>query len=172
MTDGCEPPCGCWELNWKRLEEHSVLLTSEPSLQPGFVVFIKLENILEHCLFKYFLFLSLSSPSGAPTTHSWPPEAPRSPCSFLFLLFQNVLCSMWMLSIVSWLTGLCFCSQSAINPSVMFFISDSAIFTSRILIWVFVMSLVAPLLEHMHSVAVVVLHLPVLIPTSAAIVGF
>ena len=34
ITDGCEPPCGCWELNSVPLEEQAVLLTSEPSLQP------------------------------------------------------------------------------------------------------------------------------------------
>ena len=33
ITDGCEPPCGCWELNAGPLEEQSVLLTTEPSLQ-------------------------------------------------------------------------------------------------------------------------------------------
>ena len=33
ITDGCEPPCGCWELNSGPLEEQAVLLTSEPSLQ-------------------------------------------------------------------------------------------------------------------------------------------
>jgi len=33
ITDGCEPPCGCWELNSGPLEEQSVLLTAEPSLQ-------------------------------------------------------------------------------------------------------------------------------------------
>ncbi|KAM7326927.1 hypothetical protein ACRRTK_013294 [Alexandromys fortis] len=38
ITDGCEPPCGCWELNSGPLEEQSVLLTSEPSLQPLFVI--------------------------------------------------------------------------------------------------------------------------------------
>ena len=32
----CEPPCGCWELNSGSLEEQSVLLTTEPSLQPLF----------------------------------------------------------------------------------------------------------------------------------------
>ena len=32
--DGCEPPCGCWELNSGPLEEQSVLLTAEPSLLP------------------------------------------------------------------------------------------------------------------------------------------
>jgi hypothetical protein len=34
ITDGCEPSCGCWELNSGPLEEQSVLLTAEPSLQP------------------------------------------------------------------------------------------------------------------------------------------
>ena len=33
IIDGCEPPCGCWELNLGPLEEQSVLLTCEPSLQ-------------------------------------------------------------------------------------------------------------------------------------------
>ena len=33
ITDSCEPPCGCWELNSGPLEEQSVPLTTEPSLQ-------------------------------------------------------------------------------------------------------------------------------------------
>ena len=33
ITDGCEPPCGCWELNSRLLEEQPVLLTTEPCLQ-------------------------------------------------------------------------------------------------------------------------------------------
>ena len=32
ITDGCEPPCGYWELNSGPLEEQSVLLIAEPSL--------------------------------------------------------------------------------------------------------------------------------------------
>jgi hypothetical protein len=32
--DGCEPPCGCWDLNLGPLEEQSALLTTEPSRQP------------------------------------------------------------------------------------------------------------------------------------------
>jgi hypothetical protein len=32
--DGCEPSCGCWDLNSGPSEEHSVFLTAEPSLQP------------------------------------------------------------------------------------------------------------------------------------------
>jgi hypothetical protein len=31
--DGCEPPCGFWELHSGPLEEQLVLLASEPSLQ-------------------------------------------------------------------------------------------------------------------------------------------
>ena len=40
IIDGCEPPCGCWKLNSGPLEEESVLLTAEPSLQPLFFVFL------------------------------------------------------------------------------------------------------------------------------------
>jgi hypothetical protein len=36
VTDGCEPPCGCWDLNSGPPEEQSVLLTTEQSLQPSF----------------------------------------------------------------------------------------------------------------------------------------
>jgi len=34
ITDGCELPCGCWELNSGPLEEQTVLLTT---LQPMFL---------------------------------------------------------------------------------------------------------------------------------------
>ena len=37
IADGCEPPCGCWELNSGPLEDQSVLLTTEPSLQPPLI---------------------------------------------------------------------------------------------------------------------------------------
>jgi hypothetical protein len=37
--DGCEPPCGCWDLNSGPLEEQSVLLSAELSLQPLYGVF-------------------------------------------------------------------------------------------------------------------------------------
>ena len=40
IADGCEPPCGCWELNSGSLEEQSLLLTTEPSLQPKAVMFL------------------------------------------------------------------------------------------------------------------------------------
>jgi hypothetical protein len=37
ITDGCEPPRGCWDLNSGPLEEQSALLTPEPSHQPPIV---------------------------------------------------------------------------------------------------------------------------------------
>jgi hypothetical protein len=33
IIDDCEPPCGCWEMNSGPLEEQSVFLITEPSLQ-------------------------------------------------------------------------------------------------------------------------------------------
>ena len=35
ITDGCEPPCSCWELNSGSLEEQSVLLTSCWAISPA-----------------------------------------------------------------------------------------------------------------------------------------
>ena len=36
VTDCCEQPCGCWELNLRLLQELPVLLITEPFLQsPG-----------------------------------------------------------------------------------------------------------------------------------------
>ncbi|XP_038177019.1 E3 ubiquitin-protein ligase NEDD4 isoform X7 [Arvicola amphibius] len=34
VTDSCEPPCGCWELNPGSLEEDHLLLSDDPYLQP------------------------------------------------------------------------------------------------------------------------------------------
>ena len=31
ITDGCEPSCGCWDLNSGPLEKQLVLLTTKPS---------------------------------------------------------------------------------------------------------------------------------------------
>jgi hypothetical protein len=44
ITDGCEPPCGCWHLNSGPSEEQSLLLTFEPSLQPLAFVFKDVPN--------------------------------------------------------------------------------------------------------------------------------
>ena len=37
VTDSCELPCGCWELNPGPLEKQSMLRSTEPSLQPSLV---------------------------------------------------------------------------------------------------------------------------------------
>ena len=39
ITDGCEPPYGCWDTNSGSLEEQSVLLIAEPSLQYSILLF-------------------------------------------------------------------------------------------------------------------------------------
>jgi hypothetical protein len=77
ITDGCEPLCGCWDLNSGPLEEQSVLLPSEPSLQPLVFIFNKGELFIRTLVlvFNFFSFLffqvivSLYSP-GCPKTHS------------------------------------------------------------------------------------------------------
>jgi hypothetical protein len=45
ITDGCEPLCGCWELNSGPSEEQSVLLTTESSLQPRILIFKSLNSV-------------------------------------------------------------------------------------------------------------------------------
>jgi hypothetical protein len=47
ITDGCEPPCGFWDLNSGPLEEQSVLLTAEPSLQSPVAFLYDLLTILK-----------------------------------------------------------------------------------------------------------------------------
>ena len=41
ITDGCEPPCGLWELNSGPLEEQSVLLTLSHLSSPGRIELLK-----------------------------------------------------------------------------------------------------------------------------------
>jgi hypothetical protein len=40
VTDSCELPCWCWEWNLRPLEEQPVFLTTEPSFQPQYKVFL------------------------------------------------------------------------------------------------------------------------------------
>lgn len=44
VTEGCELPRRCWELNSDTLEEQLVLLSPEPSLQSIFISFLFLEQ--------------------------------------------------------------------------------------------------------------------------------
>ena len=45
ITDDCESPCGCWELNSGPLEKQAMLLTTEPSLQPQLIKSFKITFI-------------------------------------------------------------------------------------------------------------------------------
>jgi hypothetical protein len=46
ITDGCKPPCDCWELNSGPLVEQAVLLSTEPSLPPPEELFLKVYRII------------------------------------------------------------------------------------------------------------------------------
>jgi len=50
VTDSCELPCGCWELNSGPLQEQLVFLTTEPSLQPKGDFFFLMLNKVEASL--------------------------------------------------------------------------------------------------------------------------
>jgi hypothetical protein len=45
ITDGCDPPCGCWELNSGCLKEKLMLLSTKPSLQ-RIISFLKGNKLL------------------------------------------------------------------------------------------------------------------------------
>ena len=83
--DGCEPSCGCWDLNSGPLAEQSVLLTAEP-----------------FCQFSpQFLFLSTCSCSNSflCNTRAWIlTQVPREsdPC----LLYQQAYCIAAVLDII------------------------------------------------------------------------
>jgi hypothetical protein len=56
ITDGCEPPCGWWELNSGPLEEQSVLETVESSLQPLAVVCVTFSGVVLSLILSLFIF--------------------------------------------------------------------------------------------------------------------
>jgi hypothetical protein len=58
ITDGCELPCGCWDLNSGPSEEQWVLLTTEPSLQPV-IAFLSINCVYNFLTFNiiYLLYL-------------------------------------------------------------------------------------------------------------------
>ena len=60
MTDGCESPCGCWELNSRPLKEQPVFLTAELSLQPlVFIFLIELHWVVQAGLVLTEIYLTL-----------------------------------------------------------------------------------------------------------------
>jgi hypothetical protein len=68
ITDGCEPPCGCWELNSGPLEDQSVFLPTEPSLQPPPFIILTFFFFLR---FIYLLCIQLTE-ADADTGNHWP----------------------------------------------------------------------------------------------------
>ena len=58
ITDGCEPQCGCRELNSGPLVEQAMLLTAEPSLQPCLFLFFSFPFFVFPSFFLSFFFLS------------------------------------------------------------------------------------------------------------------
>ena len=53
VTDGCEPPCGCWELNSGPLEEQTAFLITGLPLQPSLFLFVHIYV----CLHKFLCHL-------------------------------------------------------------------------------------------------------------------
>jgi hypothetical protein len=63
ITDGCKPPCGCWDLNSGPLEEEPVLLAAEPPLQPcSFFFFLNLHMYMTSWQPYHDIELTLSEP--------------------------------------------------------------------------------------------------------------
>ena len=58
IMSGCEPPCGCWELNSEPLEEQLVLLTAEPSHQPPYCFL--LTHKVQHAMLTFSKSVSFS----------------------------------------------------------------------------------------------------------------
>jgi hypothetical protein len=76
ITDGCEPPCGCWELNSGSLEEQSVLLTAEASLQPlglyyNYILFSLFFSLPKTSPYSSFKFMALISDNKSTVFLPW-----------------------------------------------------------------------------------------------------
>lgn len=61
VTDGCEPPRGCWELDLGWLGEQQMLLTTESSLQPQTVIFSSFETGLTLQVYRYTCYIEQAS---------------------------------------------------------------------------------------------------------------
>ena len=72
--DGCEPPCGCWEMNSGPLEEQPMLLTSEPPLQPFFIYLFGLMKLILHAQMLVFVCVFLQETQKSILVHSCSPH--------------------------------------------------------------------------------------------------
>lgn len=97
VTDGYEPPHGCWESNQDPLEEQPELLTTDPLLQPAVSSVCVLHSafmINPHPGERSSLALSPPSP--------WlPTNQPRNHSSLLFFFFLNFLYCFYVNSLES-----------------------------------------------------------------------
>ena len=87
IIDGCESPYDCWELNSGPLEEHPVLLTAEPSLQPYFLYF-NCSVIVNNSFNKYLLCplpvnLCFGCWGDGSVQDRWRPAAPSAELTLL-----------------------------------------------------------------------------------------
>ena len=79
IIDGCELPCGCWDLNSGLLEEQPVLLTTEPSQTSHFA--LALGSFPMPTVFLFCCAKEWTCPSHAPVlqvSHVPTPPAPSS----------------------------------------------------------------------------------------------
>ena len=70
-TDHCEPPYGYWELNSGPLEEQSVLLTTEPSLQPCTPFLLTVSLYLRARPFLILTETDVTAPSSLVSVSRW-----------------------------------------------------------------------------------------------------
>jgi hypothetical protein len=98
ITDGCEPPCGCWELNSEPLEEQPVLLTVESSLW----------HPRSHETLLHISFCLLVLWSTSPTSHFWSSSLAPLPhsCFGLSSTFSALRAAVNLLEKFSLLSGL------------------------------------------------------------------
>jgi hypothetical protein len=93
ITDGCEPLCGCWDLNSEPLEEQSVLLPTEPSHQPHKVALKRL-IFNDVCVPGLCVWASREVRSGCQgpgVTDSWePPDVADGSQVLVFQMGGNV----------------------------------------------------------------------------------
>jgi hypothetical protein len=103
ITDGCEQPCGCWQLNSRSLDKQSLLLATEPSLQP-YPFFFFFNFRLSHAQIMWLLWTKRWTPQKftlrIPDLQHVPARAkvstPFKPVIFSAL---KTACSAWMVSI-------------------------------------------------------------------------
>jgi hypothetical protein len=91
ITDGCEPPCGFWELNSGSLEEQPLILITEPSLQPLFLnIKCPLKHLLQQNIIScvYFSKTSSHKTTSRKISHDTM-EFPKKPGNFHF--YQQTL---------------------------------------------------------------------------------